>query len=293
MSSKGGLGKGLGALMADAAEESGSNSTDNGRTELPLTSIVPNPNQPRTCFDDASLDELAASIAKDGLLQPLVVRKDGKKYQIVAGERRWQACKKLKMKTVPVTIIEADEAKTLELALIENLQRTNLNPIEEARGYKALISATGMKQDEVAQAVSKSRAAVTNALRLLDLPEEVQELLYDGKLTAGHARAILAVPDEEKRISLANRVVEKKLSVRDTEGAARLMASSGEERPVRPAAPRSYKNVARKLRVKLGTDVRVKNAGGKNTIEIQFADEADLERIYNLIDNQNAAQADE
>lgn len=277
--------------MSDAAIESGSASVTN---ELPLDSIIPNPHQPRTDFDDAGITELAASIKKDGLLQPIVVRPDGKNYQIIAGERRWQACRTLEMKTVPVKIMEADEVRTLELALIENLQRTNLNAIEEARGYKALINASNMTQGQLAETVSKSRAAITNALRLLDLPEEVQEYLYEGKITAGHARAILAVPDEDRRIKLANKVVENKLSVRDTENMAKLFSTQQDiETAHRVSAPRSFKTVARKLRQQLETPVRVKNSRGKNRIEIEFKDEEDLVRIFSLLSEKQEGEVAE
>ena len=275
-----GLGKGLNVLFADAAEESGSNKT---RNELPLDEIVPNPNQPRLEFDDAALDELAASIKKEGLLQPIVVRQTGNKYQIIAGERRWQACRKIGLESVPVKIMQADEAKAIELALIENLQRSNLNPIEEAKGYRSLIEASGMTQSEIAESVSKSRATITNALRLLDLPDEVQNLLYEAKLTAGHARAILAVPDDDKRVQLAQKVIENRLSVRETENLARLFSVGDVERTKRPPTPRTFKNVARKLRIQLGTGVSVKNSRGKNRIEIEFSDEDDLERIFSII----------
>lgn len=288
-SNKGGLGKGLGALMPDAAMESGSVKITN---ELPIESVIPNPHQPRTDFDDAGIAELAASIKKDGLLQPIVVRPDGEKFQIIAGERRWQACRSLDMKTVPVKIMEVDEVRTLELALIENLQRTNLNAIEEARGYKALINASGMTQSQLATTVSKSRSSVTNAMRLLDLPEQVQEYLYEGKLTAGHARAILAVPDEDKRVRLAEKVVENKLSVRDTENLARLFSAQPEEQIHRAAAPRAFKTVARKLRQQLGTTVHVKNSRGRNRIEIEFKDEDDLERIFALLNEAKQANDD-
>lgn len=282
--SKGGLGKGLSALMPDAAMESGSVKITN---ELPIESIIPNPHQPRTDFDDVGIEELAASIKKDGLLQAIVVRPDGDKFQIIAGERRWQACRSLDMKTVPVKIMEVDEVRTLELALIENLQRTNLNAIEEARGYKALINASGMTQSQLATTVSKSRASITNAMRLLDLPEQVQEYLYEGKLTAGHARAILAVPDEDRRVKLAEKVVENKLSVRDTENLARLFSAQPDEQARRVAAPRAFKTVARKLRQQLGTTVHVKNSRGRNRIEIEFKDEEDLERIFVMLNSEN------
>jgi len=282
---KSGLGKGLNALLPDAAAESGSNAEIN---ELPLNLISPNPNQPRTNFDDSGIAELGESIKKEGLLQPIVVRPDGKKYQIIAGERRWQACKNIGMETVPVKIMQVDEVKTLELALIENLQRTNLNPMEEARGYKPLIEATGMTQEQLADTVCKSRVAITNAIRLLDLPDEVQEMIYEHKISSGHARAILAVPDEEKRIKLAQKIIDEKLSVRDAENLARLFSVDQGERKSRIPSPRTFKVVARKLRQELGTTVQVKNSRGKNRIEIGFQDEDDLVRIFNIISGKTA-----
>ena len=277
---KGGLGKGLTSLMADAAVESGSNSM---LSELPIKSIKPNPNQPRKDFDEEGIKELADSIKKEGLLQPIVVRPEGKGYQIIAGERRWQACKTLGMKTIPARIMSVDTVETLKLALIENLQRTNLNPIEEAKGFESLIAASGMTQTELAEAVSKSRASIANALRLLDLPAVVIEMLYESKLTAGHGRAILSVADDDKRIDLANRVVKEGLSVRETEALARLFSAGRTEQVRNPPLPQSYKKVAHQLRKTLDTNVRIKNSRGRNRIEIEFRDEEDLERILDLI----------
>ena len=279
---KGGLGgKGLSALIADASEESGSSAgTEN---ELPLSSIHPNPNQPRKDFNEDELSDLADSIKKEGLLQPIIVRSDSKGYQIVAGERRWQACKLAGVESIPVRIVEMDDERTLRVALIENLQRSDLNAIEEARGYKELMKAGGMKQAELAEAVSKSRSAIANTLRLLDLPDEVQELVFDGKLSAGHARTVLSIPDEDKRVSFAQKIADEGLSVREAERIATLIASGNQEKAKRPAAPRSFKLVAKELRKYYGTNVRVKTAGGKNKIEIEFKDEDDLQRIYGMM----------
>lgn len=257
--------------------------------ELPLDSIQPNPEQPRTNFKKEDLEELAASIEKEGLLQPIVVRKVGDHYQIIAGERRWQACRTLGLQSVPVRIKEADDDKALELALIENVQRSDLNPIEEAYGYKRLMDRRHMTQSEVAQAVSKGRSTIANALRLLELPESAQQLLFEEKITAGHARAILAVPTKEGREKLTERLANEKLSVRETEALARLMAGreAQKETPVhRTPTPKSFKKAARSLRETLGTNVRVKTVQGKNKIEIEFADENDLERIFGLITHQ-------
>lgn len=276
---KGGLGGGgLTGLFATTSEELGM------MMELSMKQIVPNPNQPRKNFDDAKIAELADSIKQKGLIEPIVVRpaKNGK-YEIIAGERRWQASKALGMTTINAIVRQADDREAMELTLIENLHRDDLNAIEEARGYKQLIDDYNLKQSEVAERVSKSRTSITNALRLLDLPEEIQQMLEDGRLTAGHARAILGLADDEKRIELANKVVAEGRTVRDTENLVRLYAAGETERPTRTPSPRSYKVVAKKLRKSLGTDVRVKSARGKNKIEIMFTDEDDLQRLFEII----------
>lgn len=277
---KGGLGKGLNALIADATIESGSGG---GQEELPIDEIKPNPNQPRRVFDESSLADLADSIKREGLLQPILVRPDGREYQIVAGERRWQACKLAGLDKVPVRIVEMDDERSLRVALIENLQRTDLNAIEEAQGYKELMKTGDLTQAQVAEAVSKSRSAIANSLRLLELPQEVQQMIYEGKITAGHARAVLSIPEEEKRIALAEKIIKEGLSVRDAEKIARLMAAGSEEKPRRVPLPRSYKVVAKELRKKFDAPVKVKSSRGKNKIEIEFKDENDLQRIYEII----------
>lgn len=280
---RGGLGKGLGALVGSADEESGANVDYH---EIPINKIKPNPNQPRTNFAEEKLNELMASIKKDGLLQPILVRPLGPDYEIVAGERRWQACKRLKAKTIPARIEVYTDIEAQEISLVENLQRDNLNAIEEARGYARLIELSGCKQKELAEAVSKNPATISNALRLLDLPEEVQDLMFDGLLTAGHARAILSIPDEDARIRLAKKIAEEKLSVRAAEASARLYSTQGIERSKKPPKPRSFKIVARKLRQGLDTIVKVRSIRGKNRIEIEFKDEDDLERIFDLLNAQ-------
>lgn len=278
---KGGLGKGLSALIADASMESGS---DKAQEELDIMLIEPNPDQPRKHFDSEELDALADSIQKEGLLQPIIVRPQGGKYQIVAGERRWQASKIAGLQLVPVRIVEMDDEQALRVALIENLQRTDLNAIEEARGYKDLMTRSDLTQAQLAEAVSKSRSAVANSMRLLDLPQQIQEFVYAGDLTAGHARAILSVSDEEKQLKLANKIMDEHLSVREAENLARLIsAGSDTERVRRAPLPRSYKVVAKELRRELDTPVRIKSSRGKNKIEIEFQDEDDLQRIFNII----------
>ena len=279
-SRRGGLGRGLGSLISEAQSESGYTGPD---TTVPLSDIVPNPNQPRVRFDDELLDELAESIKAHGVLQPLLVRKRGGKYEIIAGERRYQASLRAGLEKVPVIIREVDDREMLELALIENLQRSDLNPIEEAKGYRQLIETNGLTQDALARAVSKSRSAIANALRLLDLPGAVQDMLFEGKISAGHARAILSVPSDDARIELAERVVAEGLSVRATERLAPLFSVGEEPRPARTVAPQSYKRAARALRRYFDVPVRVKSLRGKNKIEIEFADEEDLSRLIQMM----------
>lgn len=284
--SKGGLGKGLGALFEEATMESGTKSLTETKNELPLDELQPNPDQPRSNFDKSELESLADSISKEGLLQPILVVPKGGHYQIIAGERRYHACKIAGLETVPVRIVDMDEEQTLRVALIENLQRSDLNAIEEARGYKNLMQIGSLTQAQVAEAVSKSRSAVANALRLLDLPEDIQAYIYEGKISAGHARAILSIPEIDKRMKLAEKIADEKLSVREAEAIARLYAAGDLERPVKPTPPRSYKVVAKELKSRFSAPVKVKTSGGKNRIEIEFKDEEDLQRIYSIIKNQ-------
>ncbi|WP_270573524.1 ParB/RepB/Spo0J family partition protein [Candidatus Collinsella stercoripullorum] len=268
--------------MQEAQTETGSASAQPDST-VSIEKIHPNPNQPRTHFNETELEELSESIREHGVLQPLLVRKKGDEFEIIAGERRYQASKIAGLSELPVIIKDVDDQKMLELALIENLQRSDLNPIEEAKGYRQLIKASGMTQEALSKAVSKSRSAITNSLRLLDLPERVQELLFEGKLTAGHARAILAVPFEEQRIKLAEKVVADGLSVRATENLAPLFSVGETPKAPRPVTPQSYKKAARVLRQVFNTNVRVKSTRGKNKIEIEFKDEDELARILEQV----------
>ena len=274
------LGRGLNALVGEAQYETGNSAAE---TKLKISEIVPNPNQPRTHFNETELNELSESIREHGVLQPLLVRKHGAKYEIIAGERRYQASKLADLTEVPVIIKDVNDEEMLALALIENLQRSDLNPLEEAKGYRQLIDANGMTQDALSKAVSKSRSAITNSLRLLDLPEPVQQMIFDGKLTAGHARAILAVPYEDARIKLAERVVAEGLSVRATEHLAPLFSVGDQPKAPRPVTPQSYKKAARVLRQVFNTNVRVKSTRGKNKIEIEFKDEDELASILSQI----------
>lgn len=280
---RGGLGRGLNALVSEAEYETGgsaaSASNVASETKLPIEDIVPNPNQPRIHFNETELRELSESIQEHGVLQPLLVRKHGNGYEIIAGERRYQASKLAGLEELPVIIKDVNDEEMLALALIENLQRSDLNPVEEAKGYRQLIDASGMTQEALSKAVSKSRSAITNSLRLLDLPELVQQMIFEGKLTAGHARAILAVPYEDARIRLAEKVVAEGLSVRATENLAPLFSAGETPKTPRPAMPQSFKKAARVLRQVFNTNVRVKSSRGKNKIEIEFKDEEELSRI--------------
>lgn len=254
--------------------------------EVLLAQVHPNPNQPRTNFKPEEIEELANSIKRHGLLQPILVRKTGDGYEIIAGERRWQACRSLGMETIPVRFWLADDTEAFEAALVENIQRSDLNPIEEAYGYKRLMERKGMTQSEVAQTVSKGRSTIANALRLLDLPEEAQQLLFEEKITAGHARAILSVPTLEGKKSLTNKLMEEKLSVRETEAIARLLA--GREKAAstpssRVPTPQSFKKAERSMSKILELPVRVKTVQGKNKIEIQFKDEDELQRVVAVL----------
>lgn len=280
---RGGLGRGLNALVSEAEYETGgsaaSASNAASETKLPIEDIVPNPNQPRIHFNETELRELSESIQEHGVLQPLLVRKHGNGYEIIAGERRYQASKLAGLEELPVIIKDVNDEEMLALALIENLQRSDLNPVEEAKGYRQLIDASGMTQEALSKAVSKSRSAITNSLRLLDLPEVVQQMIFEGRLTAGHARAILAVPYEDARIRLAEKVVAEGLSVRATENLAPLFSAGETPKTPRPAMPQSFKKAARVLRQVFNTNVRVKSSRGKNKIEIEFKDEEELSRI--------------
>lgn len=295
---RGGLGRGLNALVSEAEYETGgsaaSASNAAAETKLPIEDIVPNPNQPRIHFNETELRELSESIQEHGVLQPLLVRKHGNGYEIIAGERRYQASKLAGLEELPVIIKDVNDEEMLALALIENLQRSDLNPVEEAKGYRQLIDASGMTQEALSKAVSKSRSAITNSLRLLDLPEVVQQMIFEGKLTAGHARAILAVPYEDARIRLAEKVVAEGLSVRATENLAPLFSAGETPKTQRPVTPQSFKKAARVLRQVFNTNVRVKSSRGKNKIEIEFKDEEELSRILGeMIQFDQGAQDEE
>ena len=281
-----GLGKGLGALMGDVSLQS----QEGGSVTLPLAQIQPGLDQPRKRFDQDSLAELADSIREHGILQPLTVRRlSSGYYQIIAGERRWRAAKEAGLTTVPALIIEADDRKVMELALIENLQREDLNPVEEALGYETLIREYGLTQDGVARRMGKSRPAVANALRLLTLPPRARALLEEGKLSAGHARAVLAAP-EKLRDTLAEQIVREGLSVRQAEQMAKKLAEGRKEKPKSAAPARQnalyLQEAAKSLSGRLGRRVRILPGRKKGRVELEYYNEQDLEALLDLLARQ-------
>ncbi len=282
-----GLGKGLGALMGDAVyteEQVGSAST------LPISQIQPGLKQPRKKFDQEAIQELADSIREHGLIQPITVRRLASGYyQIIAGERRWRASKEAGLSEVPVNIIEADDKKVMELGLIENLQREDLNPMEEANGYRVLMEEHGLTQEEVAQRMGKSRPAVANALRLLNLPDAVRFLLEEGQLSAGHAKAILSAPAGEAQKKLAQKVVAEGLSVRETEALAKKLSKPPKEEKAAPEGdPKEdfalyYKDLAQQLSQSFGRKVAFQPGKKKGLLTMEYYDLDDLEELLDRL----------
>ena len=280
MAKKGGLGTGLSALLGEDMRTEKSPGAQ--ETTLPLSKVEPRKEQPRSRFDDASLAELAESIRQYGLIQPITVRKlDHGYYQIVAGERRWRAAREAGLREVPVRIIEADDRLAMELALVENLQREDLNPIEEARGYRSLMEDYGLTQEETSAAVGKSRPAVANALRLLNLAPPVLALVEDGSLSAGHARALLSLREPEQQQKLADTVLERRLSVRQTEVLAARLAKEPEPAPEPTERIRVdyVREVEKELENALGRKVRLVDGVKKGRIELEFYGAEDREKL--------------
>lgn len=276
-----GLGRGLGALLTDYSE----NDAAQAVTTLPLQRIEPNPNQPRKRFDEVELQALADSIAQHGLLQPLAVRDMGNGYfQIIAGERRWRACRLAGLSEVPVTVVEADDRTVMELALVENLQREDLNPMEEAEGYRVLLEEYGLTQEQAAQQVGKSRSAVANALRLLTLSDEVRALVENGELTAGHARALLTLPNGRLQKAAAQKILALRLSVRQAEAMCKRMAA--EEKPKEEPEPLAVDYIAeceKHLTRRLGRRVHIVNGKRKGRVELDFYGDDDLQKLYEAL----------
>lgn len=279
MAKQKGLGKGLGALLSDYTapqEEEGA------LRQLPLQRVEPNPDQPRREFDPEALEDLADSIREHGIIQPLTVRQlPSGFYQIIAGERRWRAARIAGLEEVPAMVIEADDKKAMELALIENLQRQDLNPVEEALGYDSLLKEYHMTQEEAAQRVGKSRSAVANALRLLNLEEDILNLLKEGKLTPGHARAILSISDPKRRKEAAQKVVALDLSVRQTELLCKNLSKKEKPAPEPPKFQVDYvAECEKELTHHLGRAVKIVAGKRKGRFELEFYGPEDLQRLY-------------
>jgi len=289
---RGGLGKGLDSLIPEGKTKPISNSSKSVEKEtknieqlVKISKIEPNREQPRRHFEEDALLELADSIKQFGVLQPLLVQKKGDFFEIIAGERRWRAAKLAGIKEVPVIIKDYTKQEIVEIALIENIQRENLNPIEEAMAYKRLLTEFNLKQDEVADRVSKSRTAVTNSMRLLKLDDKIQQMIVDDMISTGHARALLAIENKEEQYNLATRIFDEKLSVREVEAIIRQMKNP--KVPKAKAIPENsfiYKDLEEKMISVIGTKVSVNQKGnGKGKIEIEYYSDAELERIFDLL----------
>ena len=281
MASNKGLGKGLGALLGESAMQS---APQQSPLLLPLQKIEPNRLQPRKNFDEEELSALADSIRQHGVIQPLTVRLlDSGYYQIIAGERRWRAARLAGLREVPVVVIEADDKKAMELALIENLQRSDLTPIEEARGYQQLIGEYGLTQEQVADRVSKSRPAVANAMRLLSLPEELLALVEEGKLTAGHARALLSLKDTRQQLAVAQKVINLQLSVRQTEAMCKKLSKAVKAPEPKPVEVDYLAECEKTLSRRLGRGVKIVSGKRKGKIELEYYGQEDLQRLYEAL----------
>lgn len=280
---KGGLGKGLDLLIPGATEEK----EEKDVVLLKTSMIEPNKDQPRKTFDEEKIAELAESIKQYGIIQPIIVTKKDDYYQIIAGERRWRAAKKAGIKEVPVVVKDYSDREIAEISLIENIQREDLNPIEEALSYKQLIEEYHLTQEELAQRVSKSRTVITNAMRLLKLHKDVQKMLVNGDISAGHARALLALEDPKQQLQIAKEIKEKNLSVRETED---LIKTLNEKKPSAKKKEKDdgmgfiYRDLEKKMTAALGTKVKIKRKDkGKGKIEISYFSEDELDRLYGII----------
>lgn len=293
---KSGLGKGLDSLIpnkkndisaskVEKKQEKENDSPKSGEIMVRINEVEPNRDQPRKDFDEDALMELADSIRQFGILQPLLVQKKKNYYEIIAGERRWRAAKLAGIKEVPIIVKDYTDQEIVEISLIENIQRENLNPIEEAMAFKRLLQEFQLKQDEVAERVSKSRTAVTNSMRLLKLSPRVQQMIIDDMISTGHARALLAIDDEEQQFILANKIFDEKLSVRETEKLVKALKNPKKEvKKENTEHMFIYENIEEQIKNIMGTKVSVnQKANGKGKIEIEYYSEEELERIYDLL----------
>ena len=292
MAKERGLGKGLGALLGESAVLQ-DQKEGQGSFSLPISQVQPGLNQPRKRFDEEALSDLTYSVRTYGVVQPLTVRRlSSGYYQIIAGERRWRAAKAAGLKEVPAVVIEADDRKVMEIGLIENLQREDLNPIEEAKGYKVLMDEYDMTQEDISLRMGKSRPAIANALRLLDLPDPVLQLLEEGRLSAGHGRAILAAPGKSDQRALAQRVIDEGLSVRQTEALAKKFSQPKTKEPEKAADPyKIYRDAAAKdLSDRFGRKVSIVQGPKKGRIELEYYDDNDLNALLELLEQIRAGK---
>ena len=286
---KGGLGKGLDSLIADKVGTSNEKTDAKNEVMVNINKVEPNKEQPRKNFDEDALLELSESIKQFGVLQPLLVvdRKDY--YEIIAGERRWRAAKLAGLKTIPVVIREYSPQQAMEIALIENVQREDLNPIEEARAYQRLMQEFSLKQEEIAERVSKNRTTITNSMRLLNLASEVQQMLVEGRIASGHARALLAVADPYQQLELAKKVEAERMSVREVEKAVKLLGKEKKEKKktqVDEAVELVFQDMENRMKTVMGTKVNISRKDkSKGKIEIEYYSEAELERLVELIES--------
>ena len=268
------LGKGLSALLPDPEPQSAS-------AEVPVGQLDPNPYQPRSSISNARLEELSASIRESGIVQPILVRRQGTRYQIIAGERRWRAAQRLGLATVPIALRDVPDDRLLELALVENLQREDLSPLEEAQAYQRLQEELGLTQEQVAQRVGRDRSTIANSLRLLRLNRPVRELLAERKLEAGHGRALLGLERREEQLKLAREAVRKGYSVREVE---RRVARLRDPRPPRaPVSDPNTRSAEERLRAALGTRVAIHRRGKGGELRVAFNDEGELDRLFSLL----------
>lgn len=299
-SKKGGLGRGLDALFADAAPvaiKEVNSPSKNKKNEAPVDDgsekvrylsvhdVKPNENQPRKSFDEDKISDLANSIKENGIIQPIIVREKGKGFEIVAGERRWRAAIKAELKEIPCLVRELSDEQNMLLAIIENMQREDLNPIEEAEGLNQMIKTYGLTQEQVSKNVGKSRPYISNSLRLLKLPADIRQMMEDGVLSAGHGRALLGMENPEDREKLARKIVEEGLSVRETERlAANGLSGKRKRSPRKPKNPDLAK-VESNLKEALGTRVNIKYSGKKGKIELEFFSREELERLIEMLES--------
>ncbi|KUO76323.1 MAG: chromosome partitioning protein ParB [Clostridia bacterium BRH_c25] len=279
MVNKRGLGKGLGALIPENEEK-----IQNSIIEVKITDVEPNDKQPRKAFDDKALTDLSESIKEHGVVQPIIVRKLGNNFQIIAGERRWRASRLAGKKTIPAIVKDCSNLEVMELALIENLQREDLNSIEEAMAYKSLIEEYNMTQEEISKQIGKSRPAIANSLRLLQLPKEIKDMIAAGKITQGHARALLAIEGEKRQLEVAGKIINQQLNVRQIE----KLAKDTKQKEKVEALPDKYQieinQLEERLKTALGTKVTIQHKSNRGKIEIEYYSNEELDRILDLLE---------